>query len=131
MGRCPECGEWNTLEESAPPAQGRRASADKVRVVEPRLLHQVDLTAGEVRLKTGIGELDRVLGGGLVTGGLSLIGGDPGVGKSTLLLTVLSHFAQRGLKTLYVSGEESARQIRLRADRLQPPCGKFLRSAGA
>lgn len=121
MGRCPECGEWNTLEESAPPAQGRRASADKVRVVEPRLLHQVDLTAGEVRLKTGIGELDRVLGGGLVTGGLSLIGGDPGVGKSTLLLTVLSHFAQRGLKTLYVSGEESARQIRLRADRLQLP----------
>jgi DNA repair protein RadA/Sms len=119
MGKCPSCGAWNSLEEAAPPSQGRRASRESVRRVEPTLLHKVDLSAGEVRLKTGIGELDRVLGGGLVTGGLSLIGGDPGVGKSTLLISVLSQFARRGLRTMYVSGEESARQIRLRADRLQ------------
>jgi len=119
MGKCPECGSWNTLQEEAPPAQGRRATSKNVRRVEPQLLNQVDLTSGEVRLSTSIHELDRVLGGGLVTGALTLIGGDPGVGKSTLLLTVLSHFARRGLRTLYVSGEESARQIRLRADRLE------------
>lgn len=121
MGKCPDCSAWNSLEESGPPAQGRRADDKNVRRVEPTLLNEVDLTAGEVRLRTGIGELDRVLGGGLVTGALSLIGGDPGVGKSTLLITVLANFARRGLKTLYVSGEESARQIRLRADRLQLP----------
>ena len=121
MGRCPECGEWNSMEENAPPAQGRRATTSNVRRVEPTPISQVDLNIGEVRLSTSIRELDRVLGGGLVTGALSLIGGDPGVGKSTLLLTVLSNFARRGLRTLYVSGEESARQIRLRADRLQLP----------
>jgi DNA repair protein RadA/Sms len=125
MGKCPECNAWNSFEESGPPAQGRRANSSKVRHVEPVLLHEVDLSSGEVRLSTGIGELDRVLGGGLVTGGLSLIGGDPGVGKSTLLLTVLANFAGRGLKTLYVSGEESARQIRLRANRLQLPTDKL------
>ena len=119
MGKCPSCGAWNSLEESVPPSQGRRATSDNVRRVEPTLLHKVDLSAGEVRLRTGISELDRVLGGGLVTGGLTLIGGDPGVGKSTLLISMLSQFARRGLWTLYVSGEESARQIRLRADRLQ------------
>ena len=120
MGRCGDCGAWNTMQEDAPPAQGRRASS-KVRRVDPIPVNQVDLRVGEVRLSTSIRELDRVLGGGLVTGGLVLIGGDPGVGKSTLLLTVLSNFSRRGLKTLYVSGEESARQIRLRADRLKLP----------
>ena len=120
MGRCGDCGAWNTMQEVAPPAQGRR-STSKVRRVDPIPVSKVDLKVGEVRLSTSIRELDRVLGGGLVTGGLVLIGGDPGVGKSTLLLTVLSHFSRRGLKTLYVSGEESARQIRLRADRLKLP----------
>ena len=120
LGRCPDCNAWNSLEENAPPSQGRRASS-QVRHVEPTPISKVDLNIGEVRLSTGIRELDRVLGGGLVTGALSLIGGDPGVGKSTLLLNVLSNFAARGLKTLYVSGEESARQIRLRADRLRLP----------
>ena len=81
MGKCPSCGAWNSLEESAPPSQGRRATSENVRRVEPTLLHKVDLSAGEVRLRTGIGELDRVLGGGLVTGGITLIGGDPGVGN--------------------------------------------------
>jgi len=73
---------------------------------------------GEVRLRIGIGELDRVLGGGLVTGSLTLVGGDPGVGKSTLLLTTADAFAKRGIRVLYVSAEESARQVRLRAERL-------------
>jgi DNA repair protein RadA/Sms len=73
---------------------------------------------GEVRLRIGIAELDRVLGGGLVTGGLVLLGGDPGVGKSTILLMAMHAFARRGIRVLYVSGEESARQVRLRAERL-------------
>jgi len=76
------------------------------------------MNAGEVRLRVGMSELDRVLGGGLVAGSLTLLGGDPGVGKSTLLLMVLAHFAARGVPVLYVSGEESARQVRLRAERL-------------
>jgi DNA repair protein RadA/Sms len=73
---------------------------------------------GEVRLRIGIGELDRVVGGGLVTGALTLLGGDPGVGKSTLLLMAMQAFARKGIRVLYVSAEESARQVRLRADRL-------------
>ena len=94
-------------------------SLSNVRKLSPIKLQEVDLSEDGIRLRTGIGELDRVLGGGLVGGSLSLIGGDPGVGKSTLLLMALSEFAKRNLPTLYVSGEESARQIRLRADRLQ------------
>ena len=89
------------------------ASAQPVRVteVQPR-------RGGEVRVRTGLSELDRVLGGGLVQGSLTLLGGDPGVGKSTLLLQALDRFAAKGLPVLYVSGEESVEQVRLRADRL-------------
>jgi len=121
MGRCPECDSWNTINEVAPPSQGRKTTR-KVRQVIPTPLHEVNLVNAQTRLRTGIGELDRVLGGGLVTGSLVLIGGDPGIGKSTLLLSVLANFSKSGLATLYVSGEESARQIRLRADRLQLVC---------
>jgi DNA repair protein RadA/Sms len=117
-GRCPSCGAWNTIEEWREPA----ASATPIKLTEaerPIPLSQVPLdTGGELRVRTGLPELDNVLGGGLVAGSLTLLGGDPGVGKSTLLLMAAQRFAARGLTVLYASGEESARQIRLRAQRL-------------
>ncbi|MEC7986033.1 MAG: DNA repair protein RadA [Myxococcota bacterium] len=121
MGKCNKCQAWNSFEESVAETASRPGTKtlDNIQTLKPVLLTDINLSEGEIRLKTGIGELDRVLGGGLVAGSLSLIGGDPGVGKSTLLLMALSQFAKKGLKSLYVSGEESARQIRLRADRLQ------------
>lgn len=109
------CGAWDSYVELKP-TTGPKLRPDQAPT--PTLLPQVKLNEAEVRLRVGIRELDRVLGGGLVTGSLTLIGGDPGVGKSTLLLQVLDRFSQRGIKTLYVSGEESERQVRLRADRL-------------
>jgi DNA repair protein RadA/Sms len=122
-GRCPGCGAWNTVEERAPadPAAAPEA-ARQVRLTDalrPVPLDRIDTReGGELRVRTGIAELDDVLGGGLVAGSLTLLGGDPGVGKSTLLLMALDRFARRGLPVLYATGEESARQIRLRADRL-------------
>lgn len=119
MGRCPECGAWNALVEEAVAPGGPRAAAPRPGGSRARPLTEVALgDGGEVRLRVGIGELDRVLGGGLVTGSLTLLGGDPGVGKSTLLLLAMHAFARKGIRVLYVSGEESARQVRLRADRL-------------
>jgi DNA repair protein RadA/Sms len=118
-GRCPGCGEWNTLvEESrgrAAPRLDRAAGA----AVAPVALG--DVSAPEVpRLRTGIGELDRVLGGGIVPGSVVLLGGAPGIGKSTLTNMVLGNLAAAGHRTLYVSGEESTAQVRLRAQRLPP-----------
>ncbi len=122
MGRCSACGAWNTMEEQvavAEPAQGTK----KVRMTQggrvgaTTTLSQVDFS-DEVRFVTDVKELDRVLGGGVVKGSLVLLGGDPGIGKSTLLLQI-REFLGRELKILYVSGEESVRQIKLRADRLQ------------
>src|ERR671914_1128222 len=126
-GRCPGCGQWNTVAEEArvaPPAGGRGAGAAGGGRAGARALRPVRL--GEVetprvdRLSTGIGELDRVLGGGLVPGSLVLIGGSPGIGKSTLTSMALGNLQGAGRRTLYVSGEESAAQIRLRAERLSP-----------
>ncbi|MFA6015083.1 MAG: DNA repair protein RadA [Gallionellaceae bacterium] len=119
QGQCAHCGEWNTLVESvaeAPPAAGKnRFSA---LAASGKLQQLADVEASEVsRTPTGIAEFDRVLGGGLVEGGVVLIGGDPGIGKSTLLLQALAHLSQTQ-KVLYVSGEESAQQIALRAIRL-------------
>jgi DNA repair protein RadA/Sms len=115
-GRCAGCGEWNTLVEQAPaPSSGRggpRAAAPR-----PVRLREVELPATK-RLRTGIGELDRVLGGGLVPGSLVLLGGAPGIGKSTLTGMALGNLEATGLETLYVSGEESTAQVRLRAERL-------------
>ena len=121
-GRCPECGEWNTFTEevqTAPSSGGGRnapsaAYAPELLRMEP--IHQVS-TTDEVRYTTEIPELDRVLGGGIVKGSLLLLGGDPGIGKSTLLLQICQHL-RPDLTILYVSGEESKRQIKLRADRL-------------
>jgi len=113
-GRCADCGQWNTLEAEVI----ERQSAGMALVLagaEPVALDKVETTA-EARFSTGLPELDRVLGGGIVPGSLILLGGAPGIGKSTLLLQICRQLAH--LKVLYVSGEESPRQIRLRADRL-------------
>jgi DNA repair protein RadA/Sms len=115
-GRCPGCGEWNTLvEERAEAPSGRRAK--HVGALRPVPLAEVEAPAVR-RLLTGIGELDRVLGGGLVPGSLVLLGGSPGIGKSTVTTSALAHLTTTELSTLYVSGEESAAQVRLRAERL-------------
>ncbi|HEY7078015.1 MAG TPA: DNA repair protein RadA [Solirubrobacteraceae bacterium] len=115
-GQCPGCGEWNTLVEEARRAAARPAAAA---VPAGRPVKLAEVRAPRVaRLATGIGELDRVLGGGLVPGSLVLIGGSPGIGKSTLTSMALGNLAGAGRRTLYVSGEESAAQIRLRAERL-------------
>ena len=118
QGRCPACGAWTTLEEHTekPAAPGRAKSAPVGGSRRPQKLSQVD-TEGEIRFSTGMGELDRVLGGGAVGGSLVLVGGAPGIGKSTLLLQICSCLCQ-GRKVLYVSGEESERQLKLRAQRL-------------
>ena len=122
-GRCPGCGAWNTLEEaiaSVPDPKAAAKAAPKQRPgtgAEAMLL--TDIPEDEtLRTSTGIAELDRVLGGGIVEGGLMLIGGDPGIGKSTLLIQVCANLCRGGRRVLYVSGEESARQIKLRAARL-------------
>ncbi|MCS6830525.1 MAG: DNA repair protein RadA [bacterium] len=118
MGRCPECGEWNSLvEEVVVPSPKRRpARQASVTGAQPVRLAEVSLEALP-RLSTGMGELDRVLGGGIVAGSLVLLGGDPGVGKSTLL-TQVADILSHDMTVLYVSGEESAHQIKLRARRL-------------
>jgi DNA repair protein RadA/Sms len=116
QGQCPGCGEWNTLIE----ALAEQPSASRFQALastsEVRTLAEVEADEDE-RMATGISELDRVLGGGLVKGGVVLIGGDPGIGKSTLLLQALAQLSSR-VPALYVSGEESARQVALRARRL-------------
>ncbi len=118
LGKCTDCGEWNTLTEetiSAVANRGTATSSTKVSNIIP--INEVQHRK-EKRVFTGIGELDRVLGGGLVPGSLTLLSGDPGIGKSTLLLQALHALAKNGHKVLYASGEESSQQIRLRADRL-------------
>ena len=123
QGRCPACGAWNTMVErpaekapkKAPSAS--RGSALGVALNRPKTMAEVE-TTDELRFPTGMGELDRVLGGGAVRGSLVLVGGAPGIGKSTLMLQICDHLC-RTAKVLYVSGEESERQIKLRAERLQ------------
>jgi len=119
LGRCPDCGRWDTLIEEvrrAPPArQGLARPAGDA--AEPVSIEAVSFS-DESRLSTAMAELDRVLGGGVVPGSMVLIGGDPGIGKSTLMLQTLHGLAGNGRRVLYVSGEESIRQIRLRSQRL-------------
>lgn len=120
-GQCPSCSAWNTLEESAAPAPGRRAVAwTGEAAAEVCEAAQVPVEAARAD-PTGIAELDRVLGGGLVPGSVVLIGGDPGIGKSTLLLQALARLAAAGRRVLYVTGEESLQQVVARARRLDLP----------
>ena len=118
LGRCPDCGGWNTLKEERLPAapKGRQAFV-KTAMAAATPISDIELV-GEPRLSTGMGELDRVLGGGVVPGSIMLIGGDPGIGKTTLLLQALPLLAARGEQVLYISGEESPRQIKMRGGRL-------------
>jgi DNA repair protein RadA/Sms len=116
-GRCPGCGDWNTLVEEKP-APGRRTASRPAPRTAPIRLADVKAPA-MARFSTGIGELDRVLGGGLVPGSLVLLGGSPGIGKSTLTASALGNLASER-KVLYVTGEESPAQVKLRAERLGP-----------
>ncbi len=115
-GRCDACGAWNSVVEEAPLSAGPKALGAKGRTIP-----LTDLSTEEnptPRASSGLDEFDRVLGGGLVAASAILVGGDPGIGKSTLLLQAAASFARRGLKTMYVSGEEAAAQVRMRAQRL-------------
>ena len=122
LGRCPECGAWNSLVEERPVPAAIAANAAEKRyalasAAGPQLYADIDTVVAE-RLSTGIGEFDRVLGGGVVPGSLVLIGGEPGIGKSTLLLQAAAHFAATIGPVLYCSGEESEHQIKSRGERL-------------
>ena len=118
QGKCPSCGAWNTLQEhiDKPVTPGRGKVNSIGAAARPKTISQVD-SGDEIRFSTGMGELDRVLGGGAVEGSLVLVGGAPGIGKSTLLLQICNALCA-GRKVLYVSGEESERQLKLRAQRL-------------
>jgi len=116
LGRCPDCGEWGSFVEERQPREKRRSRAVPAGAL-PVELKAIEGESGE-RFPTGISELDRVLGGGVVKGSLVLIGGDPGIGKSTLILQASQSLADLAGPVLYVSGEESAAQVKLRADRL-------------
>ena len=121
MGQCPACKEWNTLVEEVVSSKKGARSVNR-QEIKTKVTKLKDIeTTKEERIRTKIGELDRVLGGGIVSGSMILVGGDPGIGKSTLLLQVCKHLADDGRKILYVSGEESLQQIKIRAERI----GKF------
>ena len=118
LGKCPACNEWNSFyEEKISNTVSSNNPSGKQKNVTPRKLKEVQ-GIDEARISTGIGELDRVLGGGLVKGSLVLVGGEPGIGKSTLILQLCDKLKGEG-KVLYVSGEESAEQVKIRADRLK------------
>ena len=118
LGQCPACKEWNSFAEE-PQASTKKTAAGNVRkdTPQPKTLSEIEMNQA-ARMSTGMGELDRVLGGGIVQGSLVLVGGDPGIGKSTLLLQVCRNLSDAGKKVLYISGEESLQQIRLRAERM-------------
>ena len=130
LGRCPNCGAWNQFEKETEAVQSRSTKGSPSRLIkktgisEPVKLGNVKAEKEE-RIKTSMAELNRVLGGGIVPGSLVLIGGDPGIGKSTLMLQIMSELANQ-YKVLYVSGEESANQIKLRADRLGLPANDMM-----
>ena len=116
FGCCPGCSEWNTMEEDFRTPQQQKTSRISAKSLNAQTINEIDAD-DEIRFKTGMDELDRVLGGGIVKGSLVLLSGDPGIGKSTILLQICEHIG-KNLRILYVSGEESARQIKLRANRL-------------
>src|SRR5678810_1206002 len=119
LGKCPECGEWNSLVEERAPSAKKGSARNAFSVREVTAVPFTDIEPqDDVRVLTGLTEFNRVLGGGIVPGSLVLIGGDPGIGKSTLLLQVSAQLAAGDRTVLYVSAEESTQQIKLRADRL-------------
>ena len=122
LGRCPGCGEWNTfveeeLRETSAGGAGTSGRASFSFSGAPQPIEAIEADEGE-RIRTGMAEMDRVLGGGIVPGSAILVGGDPGIGKSTLLLQLLQQLAAQGMKVLYITGEESAPQIKLRGRRI-------------
>ena len=117
MGQCPACKQWNTFVEEKITAAKKGGAKPVKASASPMSISEVTVQ-NEERFPTGIHELDRVLGGGIVTGSLSLVGGDPGIGKSTLLLQVCRNLTNQGRKVLYISGEESMHQIKIRAERI-------------
>jgi DNA repair protein RadA/Sms len=126
LGRCPECEQWSSfveerMAERGQPTQGR----DNKLMLRPMAITEVSADEGE-RLPTGLAELDHVLGGGVLPGVVVLVGGDPGIGKSTLLLQIAGHMSHAGYSVLYISGEESAKQTRLRADRVSALSDRLL-----
>ncbi len=117
LGKCPACNEWNSFYEEKISKDSSKSSSEKRKTATPQKLNSVE-SKQSVRISTGIGELNRVLGGGLVEGSLVLLGGEPGIGKSTLILQICDKVKVDG-PVLYISGEESAEQIKIRADRLK------------
>ena len=117
LGRCPDCGSWNSFSEEIAEIKSPNKGDNASFLNMPQRIDNVSMQK-ELRHKTGLKEFDRVLGGGIVPGSLVLIGGDPGIGKSTLLLQVAQSVSGTGLKTLYISGEESIQQIKMRSQRL-------------
>jgi len=117
FGRCPACEQWNTCAEELPPPEDSRRPERRAQAASPQPITEVSLQEAE-RLLTGLGELDRVLGGGIMPGSVVLVGGDPGIGKSTLLLQMAGQLAGRNQRVVYLSAEESGAQIRLRAGRI-------------
>lgn len=119
MGQCPGCREWNTFVEEQVSTAALKKNGTQGSTARQKLAVLSEITMEkEDRISTGMQELDRVLGGGVVAGSLTLVGGDPGIGKSTLLLQVCRNFSDAGAKVLYISGEESLKQIKMRAERI-------------
>src|ERR1043165_4040691 len=120
LGKCPECGEWNSLVEERVVATRKGRGGNGFRLREAKAVAYTDIESqDDARITSGVREFDRVVGGGIVPGTLVLLGGDPGIGKSTLLLQVADKLSATGKTVLYVSGEESERQIKLRGERLR------------
>ena len=128
LGRCPSCEEWNTFVEEF---ETKKSDSKSQRGISKGIIEKINniTPAKKERISTGSMEMDRVLGGGIIKSSLILVGGDPGIGKSTLLLQVADHAAKQKLKVLYVSGEESGEQIKIRADiQFSVPYSKSVRS---
>ncbi len=130
LGRCPDCGTWNSLVEELTEIHHQDKGRDRHILDIPQSIDAVTI-GKEVRHKTGIMEFDRTLGGGVVPGSLVLIGGDPGIGKSTLILQAAQKLAQQNIKTLYVSGEESVQQIKIRAQRISADSSQLYLLSGS